>query len=124
MSEVSEMIDQTTGTIFIIGLAVLVAFLLTKLVKPLPAPQSIEGENLRAYMYKRIEISREAITALRKDTRFWPQPGTRDMFPVTYGFYGLLDYIELGDPEKILDPTMRRFVQTAIRDKAQGDLGP
>jgi len=83
-------------------------------------------KGLWVYMYKRFEIAREAITALRKDTKHWPDSPGFDLstYPLTYGFYGLLDYIELGKPEKILDPTMRKFVQTAIRENAQNRSDP
>lgn len=74
------------------------------------------------YIKERTKIAREAITVLRKDTRHWPDSPGFDLstYPLSYGFYGLLDYIELGNPKKIMDPTLRRFVQTIIMKNTEG----
>ena len=68
----------------------------------------------------RIKIAREAVMSIRHDKRYWSTPKIalsrkfNNKWPITYGFYGLLDYIELGDPKKIMDSTIRNAVEKII----------
>jgi len=64
---------------------------------------------------ERIKVVRKAIMTIRENKRNWPEP--KEKWALTYGFYGLLDYIELGDPGMILDQTLRRAVQTASKEE-------
>ena len=64
---------------------------------------------------ERIKVVRKAITMLRKDKRNWPEP--REKWALTYGFYGLLDYIEHGEFGMILDRTLRCAVQTVSKEE-------
>lgn len=83
-------------------------------------------------VFHRIAVTRTIIATIRKDKRHWPSPKmaskalsamisetslakrTWQTWPLTYGFYGLLDFIESGKTAKILDPTLRRAVQIAL----------
>lgn len=67
---------------------------------------------------ERIEIARKAIMYIRKrkGTEAWVQS---QKFPLTYGCYGLLDYIEHGKPEKILELELQRTVELIIAGKIQ-----
>ncbi len=61
---------------------------------------------------ERIKIARKVIMELREDARHWPNPKVK--WPLTYGFCGLLDYIESGDPEKSLAGDLNWGVQKFI----------
>ena len=61
---------------------------------------------------KRIHIATDAIGAIRRDERNWPKPKYK--YPLTYGCYGLLDYIKTGKPEKIIDSIIRNAVEKII----------
>lgn len=72
----------------------------------------------------RIRMARQAIEIIREDKRHWPTPNmmekaikgvsTWQTWPLSYGFRGLLEYIETGETHKIMDPTLRRAVKKAI----------
>jgi len=69
---------------------------------------------------ERIKIAKDAIMVIRRDKRYWPTPKLalsrhfKNKWPITYGCYGLLDYIEFGDPKKIMDPTIRNAIEKTI----------
>lgn len=72
----------------------------------------------------RISVARMAITRIREDKRYWPTPKSMERaltgittwqtWPLSYGFYGLLDYMETGELQKIKDPTLRRTVKSVL----------
>jgi len=62
---------------------------------------------------KRIDIARKAIMLLRKDKRIWDH-NSKSKWPLTFGFYGLLDYIEFGKPENIMEGQIRNAVEYII----------
>jgi len=64
----------------------------------------------------RIEIAKKAIMFIRK------KKGTKSWFnskeyPLTYGCFGLLEYVKHGKPKMILDMTLQNTVEAIIADK-------
>jgi hypothetical protein len=60
----------------------------------------------------RMEIAREAIITLRHQKNQWLE--AQEKYPLSYGFMGLLDYIEHGNPDKIAPPEIADLVMKLI----------
>lgn len=86
---------------------------------------------------KRLIVVRKAIKVIRENPRHWPTPEIASKvladnlsqkgellgaslhrpwqtWPLTYGFYGLLDFIDTGKTQKIMAPVLRQTVGSIL----------
>lgn len=106
------------------------AYAITQNKPHLTYPMDHEKAKHGRQMKTRIEVIRKAIMTYRK-TGEWENASllmrgkglqsSTTLFPKTYGFYGLTEYILTGDPDKILDPDLRSLVKKELQIHMEKD---